>query len=286
MTAAAGFEVAHDPPDAIGTILVLPGIPGSRRFRFASMSALAGLHARVVVTERPGFGVTPREPGRAIADHVPQICAVADAVGADRFAVYAVSGGATYGLACGALAADRVTAVAIVSGLVSTHDRPDADVHLHPEDQLIASGMRTEPEATRSTIAAFLQPQQEEYAKDPDAFVRRWRQGFEQALPPGSSAEGMVNAFEDAMRAGPEAVADERAATLGPMGFSFEDVRAPIRLFHGRRDTNVSIDLARDLVRRLPDATLTEWDDAGHVLPAHRIREVFDFLERSLTSSA
>ena len=266
MAAAVGFEVAHDPSGADGTIIVLPGIPGSRRFRFASRSALSGLTARVVVTERPGFGITPREPGRVAADHVPQICAVADAVGADRFALYAVSGGATYGLACGALAADRVTAVAIVSGLVSTHDRPEADAHLHPEDQLIASGMRSEPEATRAAIAAFLQPQQDDFARDPQAFVRQWREGFEQVLPPGSSAEGMVNAFEDSMAAGAEARADERAAILGPMGFTFEQVRVPITLFHGVRDTNVSIDLARDLVRRLPDATLTEWDDAGHVL--------------------
>ena len=44
----------------------------------------------------------------------------------------------------------------------------------------------------------------------------------------------------------------------GPLGFDYADVRVPVPSFHGTSDTNVPIEENRDLVRRLPDAALTE----------------------------
>src|SRR5262245_33992499 len=67
---------------------------------------------RLVAWDRPGYGDSTPRPGRSVADVVEDAADIADALGLERFAVWGVSGGGPHALACAALLADRVTAVA------------------------------------------------------------------------------------------------------------------------------------------------------------------------------
>jgi pimeloyl-ACP methyl ester carboxylesterase len=49
-----------------------------------------------------------------------------------------------------------------------------------------------------------------------------------------------------------------------PWGFSIEDVRVPVRLWHGKEDRAFSVRLAEELANRLPDCKARFVDDAGH----------------------
>jgi pimeloyl-ACP methyl ester carboxylesterase len=93
--------------------------PGSRldpAVLFArSPAALSGV--RLVAVDRPGFGLSARQPGRSFADFPSDVVAVADQLGIDRFAVLGVSGGGGYALACAYAAPRRVPAVVVVSGM-------------------------------------------------------------------------------------------------------------------------------------------------------------------------
>ena len=275
-----GFDIVHAPPDGDKTIIVLPGSPGSRRARF-SAEVCSDLGARVVMTERPGFGITPPEPNRTLADHVGQICEVADEIGAARFAVVGWSAGGSYALACGARAADRVAAVGLLSAHVSTFDRPEADSSISAHHQMIVKGMRDDPSGTREAIAAFMRPQAEAYAADPVAFKEKWM-ADSTALWGRRPADYWLEVLDDVIGKPPEHLADEYAVINGPLGFAFADVRVPVRAYHGIADTNVPIDSARDLVKRLPDATLVEWDGENHFLSPEctreALREVASFL--------
>ena len=95
----------------------LPGTPEGHVL-FPSVeeaSALAGI--RIVSLARPGYAGSTRMPGRRVADVVPDVLAVVDALGVQRFAVVGSSGGGPHALACGALCGDRCVAVAVVSGV-------------------------------------------------------------------------------------------------------------------------------------------------------------------------
>ena len=72
---------------------------------------------RWVAHDRPGYGGSPRQPGRTIASVAADVDAVADALGLGRFAVMGHSGGGPHALACAALLPDRVTAAVCVAGL-------------------------------------------------------------------------------------------------------------------------------------------------------------------------
>src|SRR3954464_1573530 len=87
------------------------------------LAAASEAGGRFVGAERPGYGGTPRDPEASISDVLPDVLAVADAVGVDRFAVLGHSGGGPRALACAALAAERVLAAVVVSCPAP----PDAD---------------------------------------------------------------------------------------------------------------------------------------------------------------
>jgi len=82
-----------------------PSRPGYRERR---------LH--VVTYDRPGYGVSTRQPHRAVADAAADVAAIADSVGWSRFAVAGVSGGAPHALAVAALLNHRVTRWASIVG--------------------------------------------------------------------------------------------------------------------------------------------------------------------------
>ena len=268
-----GYQVRSG-EDSPQTIVVCPGSPGSHRARFPC-EALAGLDARIVMTERPGFGVTPRQPGRTVGDHVPQLLAVADELGADRFAVVGWSAGGSYALACGAMAPERVAAVVLMSAHVSTFDRAEADHAVSSHHQMIVKGLRDDPEGTAQAIASFMRPQAEAYAADPGGFKVKWMADAEVAWG-RRPADYWLDVLDDVIGQPPENLADEYVAINGPLGFTLGDVRVPVRAFHGSSDTNVPIEGARDLISRMPDATLVEWEGENHFASPTCIRAALE----------
>src|ERR1019366_9025034 len=94
-------------------VVNLPGTPEGHVL-FPSVeqaSALAGSGS--CRSRAPATAVLPA----CVADVVPDVLAVVDALGVQRFAVVGSSGGGPHALARGALAGDRCVAVAVVSGV-------------------------------------------------------------------------------------------------------------------------------------------------------------------------
>jgi pimeloyl-ACP methyl ester carboxylesterase len=71
---------------------------------------------RVVQAARPGYEDSTPRPGRTVADVVPDIAAVLDAIGADTYVSIGFSGGGPHTLACAALAPERCLGTASVAG--------------------------------------------------------------------------------------------------------------------------------------------------------------------------
>jgi pimeloyl-ACP methyl ester carboxylesterase len=64
-----------------------------------------------------------------------------------------------------------------------------------------------------------------------------------------------------------------------PWGFTIEDVRVPVRLWHGKQDRAFSVHLVEELAKRLPDCKAHFIEDAGHYsLPIRHMREILEDL--------
>jgi pimeloyl-ACP methyl ester carboxylesterase len=58
-------------------------------------------------------------------------------------------------------------------------------------------------------------------------------------------------------------------------GFPLEEVRVPVRLWHGTRDRTFHYSLAEQLAKRLPNCELRIVENAGHFsLPIRQMREI------------
>ena len=78
-----------------------------------------------------------------------------------------------------------------------------------------------------------------------------------------------------AWRNGAEGVMADARIYGDPWGFKLEEVRVPVRLWHGKRDRSFAFHLAEDIERRLPNCTARYVDNAGHYsLPIRNMREI------------
>src|SRR5215475_3198278 len=87
------------------------GHPGSRlEARFAESAATAA-GVRIIALDRPGYGLSDWQPGRAILDWPADVTEAADLLGIGGFSVVGGSGGGPYALACAYRLPDRVRRV-------------------------------------------------------------------------------------------------------------------------------------------------------------------------------
>jgi pimeloyl-ACP methyl ester carboxylesterase len=89
-------------------LISIHGTPGGRIAYWMDPTIYARHRLRRLTFDRPGYGESTRQRNRIVADIVPDIVAIADALGVDRFAVIGGSGGGPHALACAALLPDRV----------------------------------------------------------------------------------------------------------------------------------------------------------------------------------
>src|ERR1700721_2952866 len=74
-------------------VLVMHGTPGSRLGPFPEGRVLYELGVRLISFDRPGYGGSDRLVSRRVADVVPDVTAIADALNLDRFALLGRAGG-------------------------------------------------------------------------------------------------------------------------------------------------------------------------------------------------
>jgi pimeloyl-ACP methyl ester carboxylesterase len=77
---------------------------------------------RLIVVERPGFGISDFKPGRSLLDYARDVAELADALELRRFCIAGVSGGGPSLAACAHALPERVIAV----GMIGCGGPPDA----------------------------------------------------------------------------------------------------------------------------------------------------------------
>jgi hypothetical protein len=88
-----------------------------------------------------------------------------------------------------------------------------------------------------------------------------------------------AKATTEALAQGVEGWADEALAMQQPWAdIPLDRVTASVSWFHTAHDRNTPLTAARRLVAQLPNATLTVWEDGGHLISYHREGDILDEL--------
>lgn len=272
-----GYAVHGDPDGA--PIVHCHGVPGGRALTLAPAAVAAG-GVRLISVERPGFGLSDPRPGRVLLDAAADVAELADAVGLDRFAVYGASLGAPTALACAHALGDRVTVVGLACGVGPVFDQPRFDPVLPADWQALLPIARQDLDGARELVRAFVAPTAAAWAADPDAYFDTFVAEAAELDRPGMLADrDMWAAVLDATyRRGPDAVADEIVASVGPWGFTPVEVAVPVHVWHGDRDDASPVEVARFVAGQLPDGHLTVYPGEGHYLAEAHHRDWIDTL--------
>jgi len=137
------------------------GTPGSRLQLALASAPSSGAGVRLILVDRPGYGLSSFQPGRRLVDWPADVAQLADHLGLKRFSVFGVSGGGPHSAVCAARLGDRVALAAIVSG-VGPLSEPGAAEGMMRTNQVIAHLARRRSKLLHVTSAAQT------------AVVRRW----------------------------------------------------------------------------------------------------------------
>jgi pimeloyl-ACP methyl ester carboxylesterase len=245
-------------------VLYFHGAPASRlEPLLVGDEAWARLGLRVIAPDRPGVGGSAFLPDRGFSDWPRDVTALADALGLGRFAVLGNSGGGPYAAACAAKIPDRLSAAVIVSGGWQMN-LPEAKRNMAVVNRLffVLAG-RASP-----LLRLLLKVMGNSSVGDREKELAKLRA----RVPPADYAafaepgrfEALHAMMRECMRQGTKGPAWDIRLYTRPFDFKLDDIRMPLKLFHGERDVNVPIALVRRMVAGLPDARLITYKDEAH----------------------
>jgi pimeloyl-ACP methyl ester carboxylesterase len=248
-------------------VIFLHGTPGCRLSRHPNQELVRSTGAHVVIYDRPGYGGSDRHPGRRISDCVPDVVAIADAMGFDRFAVKGGSGGGPHALAAAALLGDRITRVACSVGL-APHEAfgetwtDGMDPENVKEFGWAASGERTlAAELTREDAAI-----RERVEIDPANVLGAFElpDSDRAVLAQSDSSEVTREEVDEETRNGVWGWVDDDLAFLQPWGFDLAAIRVPTAVWYGLDDVMTPPAHGQWLATHVPGA-LVRAQKGGHL---------------------
>ena len=228
--------------------------------------------------DRPGYGGSTADPGHTVASGAQDVRAIAEALGLGRLGIWGISGGGPYALGCAALLPDMAVAVAVVASL-APHGKEGFD-YFTGMGELNAEDIRlffSDPEAARRKAH---QDWEEFVAATPEQLA----EGIKTLLSPvdaqaltGELARWLADSAHDGLAAGDQGWWDDGVSHLTGWGFDLEDIRVPVKIWHGRQDRFVPVQHGQWLAANVPGAA-AEISDDGHLSLIARIGEIHDWL--------
>jgi pimeloyl-ACP methyl ester carboxylesterase len=262
-------------------VIFCHGWPSSRSMGQLTDRPARDLGIRVISPDRPGISGSSLQDDRRLLDWPVVVHRLADDLGIGRFRMLAISGGAPYAYATAHAMPERVRAIAIVSGAISLVDLANHK-GLLPLYRWMLALYRTQPQLLRRLFQLvrpilslrppvrlrplilkmlMLQPSDAESLRDSAAF------------------EAIFESQRRAWRGGAQGVMADAQIYAQPWGFPLEEVRVPVRLWHGKQDRAFSVRLAEEVAARLPNCKAQYVEGAGHYsLPIQNVREILEDL--------
>ena len=235
------------------------------------------LGIRIISLDRPGISGSSLQPDRKLSDWPRVVERIVEHLGVREFRILAISGGAPYAYATAVAMPQRVQAIAIVGGVPPMAELVDGE-GLLPLYRWMLALYRTRPRLLRR-LFHFVRPVLS--LRPPVRFrplllkMLMLRQCDAESLRDAAAFEAIFESQRRAWRSSAEGVMADAQIYVQPWGFAIEDVRVPVRLWHGKEDRAFSVHLAEQVAKRVPNCKAHFVDDAGHYsLPIRHMREI------------
>jgi pimeloyl-ACP methyl ester carboxylesterase len=277
--AVVAFSEYGDPHGA--PIFFCHGWPSSRTMAELTDEAARKLGLRIISPDRPGIRDSKFDPKRTLLDWPPLLRELADHLRIDKFRILAISGGAPYAYAAARMIPEQVEAIAVVSGAPPIADLQDRTGLLPLHNRLLA--LRQSQPGLLRVLFHFARPFAS--VKLPirvrPLLLRILQPCDADVLRDTKSFEACFESARQAWRSSAAGVMIDAEIYAMPWGFSLDEVRVPVRLWHGKKDRTFSFRLAEEIATRLPNCEFHLVDGAGHFsLPIRHTHEILSDLIR------
>lgn len=260
-------------------IIWMHGTPGARRQIPVDARAYAEeIGIRLIGIDRPGIGSSTPYLYPNLLDWTEDLALLLDALAIDTLRVIGLSGGGPYALAVGAAMPDRVHGVGVLGGVAPTRG-PDA-----ADGGIIQLAVHAAPLLTAARVPLGMALTSAIRAVRP--LAGPGLDLYAAVQPPGD--RNLLGRPEFKAMFLDDLLNGSRFQTSAPLadlilftrewGFALDDVRVPVRWWHGDDDHIVPFKHGQHCVDRLPDATMTTIDGESHLGGLGIAQQVLDEL--------
>ncbi|HTQ18775.1 alpha/beta hydrolase [Mycobacterium sp.] len=257
----------------------LHGTPGARRQIPNEARIYADEHnIRLIGVDRPGIGSsTPHryENVRAFAD---DLRVIADTLGIDKMAVVGLSGGGPYSLACGAALPDRVVDVAVLGGVAPTQGRDAISGGAMNLGLRVAPLLKYGGNPLRIGASVLVQSIRPVGSTALQVYARLSPEADRHLLTRPEFKAMFLDDLLNGSRKQLAAPFNDVILFAKDWGFGLDDVKVPVRWWHGDHDHIIPFSHGEHVVSRLPDAELFHLPEESHLAGLGRGEEILSTL--------
>ena len=268
-----GFAEFGDPQGR--AVFWLHGTPGARRQIPMEARVFAEQrNIRLIGVDRPGIGSsTPFQYENVLAFAV-DLATIADTLGIDKMAVVGLSGGGPYTLACAAAMPERIVAAGVLGGVAPTVGPDGISGGLMALGTLAAPVIQVAGGPIRlaaSTLIRLIRP-----VAEPAVYLYA-------AISPEADRKMLVRPefkamfLDDLLNGSRKQLAAPFADIVvfaRDWGFRLDEVKVPVRWWHGDRDHIVPFAHGQHVVSGLPDAELHQLPGESHLAGLGRAEDI------------
>jgi len=268
-----GFAEFGDPQGR--AVFWLHGTPGARRQIPMEARVFAEQRSiRLIGVDRPGIGSSTPFQYENVLAFATDMATIADTLGIDKMAVVGLSGGGPYTLGCAAAMPERVVAAGVLGGVAPTVG-PDAiggglmalGTLAAPVIQVAGGPIRL----AASTLIRLIRP-----VAEPAVYLYA-------AISPEADRKMLVRPefkamfLDDLLNGSRKQLAAPFADIVvfaRDWGFRLDEVKVPVRWWHGDRDHIVPFAHGQHVVAALPDAELYHLPGESHLAGLGRAEHI------------
>jgi pimeloyl-ACP methyl ester carboxylesterase len=221
---------------------------------------------RVVQAARPGYEASTPSPGRIVADVVPDVTAVLDAVGANEYVSIGFSGGGPHSLACAALAPGRCLGSASVAGVAPYRaEGLDFLAGMGPENVDEFNAAASGADALTALLDVEAAGLRVVTGEQIVATLGEIISGADAAVLTGELAEDFAEGLSSGVRSGIAGWRDDDLAFVTDWGFGMDALGGRAAIWQGDEDSMVPFAHGQWLAAHIPGARAHLQSGAGHL---------------------
>jgi len=244
----------------------LHGTPGARRQIPTEARVFAEReNIRLIGVDRPGIGASTPYQYKSVSAFADDLRTIADTLGIGNMAVVGLSGGGPYTLGCAAAMPDRVVAAGVLGGVAPTTGPDAIGGGAMALGSLVAPVLEVAGIPLRMVAATFIRMARPVASPALDLYALMSPEGDRRLL---GRPEFKAMFLDDLLNGSRKQLAAPFADVIvfaRDWGFDLDEVKVPVRWWHGDADHIIPFAHGEHVVSRLPDAELQHMPGESHL---------------------